>query len=69
MNCRKWLILFLLGTGTSGFSGDGGSATNAMVNRPERVTADTLGTLFIGDGSKPDSLLSFFSNLIFFAFR
>lgn len=54
------IYLILPGTGTGGFSGDGGSATSAMVNRPERVTADTLGTLFIGDGSKCGSLLFHF---------
>jgi sugar lactone lactonase YvrE len=37
------------GNGTSGFSGDGGAATNANLNQPYAVAADSFGNLFIAD--------------------
>ncbi len=39
------------GTGTSGFSGDGGAATSAEINSPNGVTLDSAGNLYIGDAS------------------
>jgi hypothetical protein len=37
------------GTGTGGFSGDGGSATGARINNPTSVAVDESGNLFIVD--------------------
>jgi cysteine-rich repeat protein len=39
------------GTGYSGFSGDGGPATEAQLNFPFRLAFDAQGNLFIGDGN------------------
>jgi len=38
-----------LGTGTAGFSGDGGLATMAQVYQPTSVTTDTIGNVYIAD--------------------
>jgi cysteine-rich repeat protein len=37
------------GTGTFGFSGDGGFASNAQLNAPEAIAVDGLGNLYIAD--------------------
>ena len=37
------------GTGTAGYSGDGGAATGAMLNQPFGVAADAKGNLYIAD--------------------
>jgi uncharacterized protein (TIGR03437 family) len=39
----------LAGTGTAGFSGDGGLATNAQLNTPTGVCTDNAGNVFIND--------------------
>ena len=44
-------ITTVAGTGTEGFSGDGGPATNAQLAWPRGVTVDALGRLYIGDAS------------------
>jgi hypothetical protein len=44
-------ITTVAGNGTSGFSGDGGAATSAMLASPEGVAIDASGNLFIGDTS------------------
>jgi sugar lactone lactonase YvrE len=43
-------IITVAGTGTAGFSGDGGPATAAMLNTPYGVAVDASGNLFIADG-------------------
>ena len=43
------IIRTVAGTGAAGFSGDGGSATNAKLNSPEGVAADGAGNLYIAD--------------------
>ena len=42
-------ISTVAGTGTSGYSGDGGAATSAMLSSPRRVLVDTSNNLFIAD--------------------
>ena len=42
-------ITTIAGTGTYGFSGDGGSPTSAMLNNPQAVAVDTQGNLYIAD--------------------
>ena len=42
-------IYTVAGTGTRGFSGDGGPATRAELNRPQRVAVDAAGNLLIAD--------------------
>jgi uncharacterized protein (TIGR03437 family) len=44
------IITTVAGNGTSGFSGDGGRATSAQLNRPGSVAVDAAGNLFIADG-------------------
>ncbi|EFC41168.1 predicted protein [Naegleria gruberi] len=39
------------GTGTSGFSGDGGVATSALLNGPSALTFDSSGNMLISDSS------------------
>ena len=41
------VITTVAGNGVSGYSGDGGPATNAAVNHPIAVAVDALGNLFI----------------------
>ena len=43
------IITTVAGKGSSGFSGDGGAATNATLGIPYAVTMDALGNLFIGE--------------------
>ncbi len=43
------IISTIAGTGTLGFSGDGGPATNAKVSQPAGLAFDTSGNLYIAD--------------------
>jgi sugar lactone lactonase YvrE len=43
------VISIVAGNGISGFSGDGGSAASAQINRPLGITVDAAGNLFIAD--------------------
>jgi type IX secretion system substrate protein/SdrD B-like protein/NHL repeat-containing protein len=43
------IISTVVGTGTAGFSGDGGQATSAELNYPQGVALDAAGNLFIPD--------------------
>jgi sugar lactone lactonase YvrE len=45
------IITTIAGIGLSGFSGDGGLATNAQLNVPVSVVVDKLGNLYIADNS------------------
>ena len=42
-------ISTVAGSGTQGFSGDGGSATSAKLSQPNGVAVDSSGNLFIAD--------------------
>jgi len=43
------IITTVVGTGVSGYSGDGGLATAAHISNPTRVAVDTVGNLYISD--------------------
>lgn len=43
------VISTVAGTGVAGFSGDGGQATNAMINGPYALALDGAGNLYISD--------------------
>lgn len=42
-------ITTVAGNGSSGYSGDGGAATNAVLFGPTRIAVDTIGSLYIAD--------------------
>ena len=46
------IITVVAGTGTGGYSGDGGAATNAMLNFPQGLTVDAAGNLFIAESKR-----------------
>lgn len=43
------VITTVAGTGAAGFSGDGGDATLAQINRPAGIAVDSNGNIYIGD--------------------
>ena len=45
----KGIITTVAGTGASGYSGDGGPATDAQLSDPHGLTVDGVGNLFIAD--------------------
>jgi hypothetical protein len=45
------IITTVAGTGTAGYSGDGGPATSAMIANPHNVVADSSGGFYIADAS------------------
>ena len=49
VDANTGIITTAAGTGSSGFTGDGGPATAATLALPERVTIDSAGNLFIVD--------------------
>jgi len=52
------VITTAVGTGVSGFSGDGGPATSAQIQSPLGLAADSQGNLYIGDGSRVRKVLA-----------
>ncbi|HLK18393.1 MAG TPA: SMP-30/gluconolactonase/LRE family protein [Bryobacteraceae bacterium] len=47
---QQYTITTIAGTGTSGFTGDGGAATSAQLASPDRVIVDSSGKIYIADG-------------------
>ena len=45
----EYLITTLAGTGTAGFSGDGGPANQARLNNPSGVAVDRAGNVYVAD--------------------
>ena len=43
------VLLTVVGTGTAGFGGDGGSAATAKLSSPQAMTMNAAGSLYIGD--------------------
>ncbi len=43
------IITTIVGTGSAGYSGDGGLATNALMKNPQDVAVDTAGNIFIAE--------------------
>lgn len=43
------LVKFFAGTGTAGYTGDGGAATSAELNNPRGVAKDSAGNIYITD--------------------
>jgi uncharacterized protein (TIGR03437 family) len=43
------VITTIAGTGTAGYTGDGGSAANAQVNQPAGLATDTSGNIYVAD--------------------
>jgi DNA-binding beta-propeller fold protein YncE len=49
MDAQTKVITTIAGTGSAGFSGDGGPATKAQLNRPHSIAFDASGNLLICD--------------------
>ncbi len=49
VNLETGEITTVAGNGTAGYSGDGGPATAAQLNRPRAVYVDVAGNIYIGD--------------------
>src|SRR5665213_2174444 len=47
--CAAQIISTVAGTGTQGYSGDGGQATNAELNYPTGIAFDAVGNLYFSD--------------------
>ncbi len=43
------IITTIAGTGTAGYSGDGGAATSALINNPTGINLDGAGNIYFGD--------------------
>ena len=55
VNASTGAITTVAGTGTAGYSGDGGAATSAELNDPTGIAADGAGNLYIAN--TPDSVI------------
>jgi len=45
------IITTVAGTGTSGYNGDGATGTSARLNKPEGVSVDSVGNIYIAEAS------------------
>ena len=52
MMCMSLVMIVSAGTGTSGYSGDSGPATQATLSGPEMIVVDTNGFMYIADTRK-----------------
>ncbi len=48
---KNGIVRTIAGTGVAGFSGDGGDPLLATLNRPQGITIDTCGNVYISDNS------------------
>jgi uncharacterized protein (TIGR03437 family) len=48
---KDGIVITVAGNGTQGYSGDGGPATSAQLSGPSAIAVDTVGNLYITDGS------------------
>jgi cysteine-rich repeat protein len=48
---QSGIITTIAGNGVEGYSGDGGAATSAALNRPDGITVDAYGNVWIADRS------------------
>lgn len=51
INASAQIISTYAGTGTEGYSGDGGPAINAEMNQPVSLARDAAGNIYIGEGN------------------
>ncbi len=51
------MILFCIGVGFNGASGDGGAATSAYVSNVERLGGDSTGVVYLSDSGERDGVL------------
>lgn len=51
VNLATGIITTVAGTGTAGFSGDGGRGVNAQLNYPSGVALDAVGNLYVADNT------------------
>jgi len=49
VDARTGIITTIAGTGERGFAGDGGPATNALLNEPYGIVVDRAGTIYFAD--------------------
>lgn len=49
INAASGTITTIAGTGTNGFSGDGGAATTAQLDHPDGIVVSSTGELFVAD--------------------
>ncbi len=49
VDAKRAIITTVAGNGSTGFSGDGGPAVSAQLNRPEGVAVDRSGAIYIAD--------------------
>ncbi len=50
VDAKSGMVTTVAGTGEPGFSGDGGPAVKASLNRPSSMAVDSRGNIFVADG-------------------